>query len=121
MAEEQGRGGAAARAHAAQALDQPGLCGPPERGSQKLPLPLPGEAARHRESWALLPRGRESWASAAAWRETQAHAAVCCGAACCAAQAPGDEAVWRQVLRLHLNHSSKEVATKAAVALLSAE
>lgn len=34
---------------------------------------------------------------------------------------PGDEAVWRQVLRLHLDHSSGEVATKAAAALLSAE
>ena len=33
-------------------------------------------------------------------------------------QAPGDEPVWRQVLRLHLDHSDPEVAQQAAAALV---
>jgi hypothetical protein len=36
---------------------------------------------------------------------------------CCNVQAPGDEAVWRQILRLHLNHSDHAVVQQAAAAL----
>ncbi len=36
---------------------------------------------------------------------------------CCGWQGPADEPVWRQVLRLHLNHSNPEVAQQAAEAL----
>jgi hypothetical protein len=32
-------------------------------------------------------------------------------------QAPGDEPVWRQILRLHLDHSDPGVARRAAAAL----
>ena len=32
-------------------------------------------------------------------------------------QAPGDEPVWRQVLRLHLDHKKKSVVRTAAAAL----
>ena len=36
---------------------------------------------------------------------------------CCLQCAVGGEPVWRQVLRLHLNHSDPEVAQQAAAAL----
>jgi hypothetical protein len=34
-----------------------------------------------------------------------------------AVQGPGDEAAWRQVLQLYLNHSDPDVAQQAAAAL----
>jgi hypothetical protein len=45
------------------------------------------------------------------------HAAESCYAWCSVVQAPGDEPVWRQVLRRHLNHSNTAVAQQAAAAL----
>jgi hypothetical protein len=35
----------------------------------------------------------------------------------CTVQAPGDEPMWRQILRLHLNHSNLLVAQQAAALL----
>ena len=38
-------------------------------------------------------------------------------AATLAVQAPGDEPVWRQLLRLHLDHDDLQVARQAVAAL----
>ena len=40
-----------------------------------------------------------------------------CFVATVAVQAPDDEPVWRQLVRLHVNHSNPEVAQQAAAAL----
>jgi hypothetical protein len=40
-----------------------------------------------------------------------------CFVATVAVQAPDDEPVWRQLVRLHVNHSNPEAAQQAAAAL----